>query len=93
LARLSKSLARDLVKKKYEAAIKPLKKAPKDMDTWVTAWEQAIEEAYERKLGIVADPEDWFDDFLQVITLVKPAWAEMYELLNWEKIITGTVTY
>jgi hypothetical protein len=39
LARLSKSLARDLVKKKYEATIKLLKKAPKDIDTWVIAWE------------------------------------------------------
>jgi hypothetical protein len=39
LAGLSKLLVRDLVKKKYEAAIKLLKKAPKDIDTWVTAWE------------------------------------------------------
>jgi hypothetical protein len=38
LAGLSKSLAKDLVKK-YEAIIKLLKKAPKDMDTWVIAWE------------------------------------------------------
>jgi len=81
------------VKTRYRAAIEPLKNPPKDIETWVTAWEQAIRQAHEKKLGMVTDPEDWFDDFLDALRPVKPRWVESYELLNREKVIAKSVTY
>jgi hypothetical protein len=92
-AGLDKSQARELVKKKYQAATKPLKKQPKDFDAWTTAWEQAIELAQRKELSLVAHPEDWLDDFLNALAPIKQGWVNSFELLNRRKVIAKELTY
>jgi hypothetical protein len=50
LAGLDESLARSLVQSKYLAAVKPLKKLPKNLDPWITDWEKAMEQAQRKEL-------------------------------------------
>jgi hypothetical protein len=38
-AGLNKLLARDMVQRKYQAAVKPLKRQPEDLEAWIMAWE------------------------------------------------------
>ena len=74
-------------------ATKPSKKQPKDLDTWITAWEQAIELAQRKELSLVAHPEDWLDDFLNALAPIRQGWVNSFELLNQRKVIAKELTY
>jgi hypothetical protein len=92
-AGLNELLARDQVQQKYQAAVKPLKRYPKDLKAWITAWEQAIELAHKKELPAVARPEDWLRDFLNALMLIKAMWVESFRMLNCRNIIAGILTY
>jgi hypothetical protein len=92
-AGLDESLARDMVQRKYQAAVKPLKRQPEDLEAWITAWEQAIESARKKELPAVARPEDWLREFLNALAPIKATWVESFRMLNRRNVIAGILTY
>ena len=66
---LDKKIARD----KYQQAVTPLKKPPKDWNTWLDTWEEAISTGLQKDLFEAKDSSVWCDDFLGAIKLVLPS--------------------
>ena len=92
-AGLKGSLARDLVKRTYEAAVKPLRKEPKDFETWITTWERAVDKAQEKGIPAVANPEDWLRDFLKALQPVRPNWVESFYMLHGDNVTEGSLSF
>lgn len=85
-AALKESLVRDLAKRTYEAAVKPLKKEPKDYEVWITTWERALDKAIEKEIPAVTNPEDWLRDFLKALQPIRPNWVESFYMLHGDSV-------
>jgi hypothetical protein len=83
---------RKQLKDKYREAVKPLKDG-KDLEKWITNWEQVISLAFERKLPIVANPADWFDDFLDAVRPLATTWVDSYEIAKKAEVLHNGQTY
>ena len=60
------------IRNMYRRAIKPLSKAPKDFELWITTWEQIIAKGSERNLLFANTVDEWFRDFLKAVDHVHP---------------------
>jgi hypothetical protein len=83
---------RKQLKDSYKEAVKPLKNS-KDIEKWITNWEQVISLAFEKKLPMVASPADWFDDFLDAVRPFATTWVDSYEIAKKAKVLHNEHTY
>src|SRR6266487_5908447 len=81
------------IKDNYKRSIKPLSKIPKDLELWITNWEQAIAKGLERNLPFATSVDDWFDDFLTAVRLIHPMWVSAYELNKSNEVKDGSLSY
>ena len=44
-----------------------MNKAPKDMLTWLSTWEEAISLVQEKKVPEAIHSNEWFEDFVAVV--------------------------
>ncbi|KAK4151022.1 hypothetical protein C8A00DRAFT_17532 [Chaetomidium leptoderma] len=91
---ISDAALRDMAKDRYQAAIKPLARPPKDMSAWVTEWEERLAEAKKNGVGRVQHATDWFEDFDRAIRGFSPAyrtWAQTFAATNTEAIDNDTL--
>lgn len=71
---------------RYQRAIKPLSKLPKNFDDWLAEWENAIAEGQELKIGDIQTAQYWAPDLTKALRNVLPMWATSFDLIN-KKVI------
>ena len=55
-ASIGKGLDKKNTRDKYQQAVTPLKKPPKDWNTWLDAWEEAVSTGLQKNLAEAKDP-------------------------------------
>jgi hypothetical protein len=68
------------IRAQYKQVIKPLSKPPKDLETWITNWEQIMAKEIDRNIPFATQPVEWFNDFLAAVAPVNPVWVRAYRL-------------
>ncbi|KAF7136939.1 hypothetical protein CNMCM5793_006643 [Aspergillus hiratsukae] len=81
------------IKDAYRRSVKPLSKVPKDVEFWITNWEQTMAKGLERDLSFATNIDDWFEDFLTAVNLIIPSWTEAYRLTKSSQVEEGTLSY
>jgi hypothetical protein len=81
------------IKALYRQAVKPLSKAPKDFEAWITNWEQVMAKGINRDIPFAKDVDEWFDDFLNAVISVKLSWVEAYRLTKAAEVEDSTLSY
>ncbi|RHZ51562.1 uncharacterized protein CDV56_106148 [Aspergillus thermomutatus] len=81
------------IKDAYRRSVKPLSKIPKDVELWITNWEQTMAKGLERDLSFATNIDDWFEDFLTAVNLIIPSWTEAYRLTKSIQVEEGTLSY
>jgi hypothetical protein len=79
-------------RRKYQAAIAPLTKMPKDFAGWITTWEMATNHALVMKTGGVEDPNIWFDDLTKAIQPILGGWVTIYAGIYKDKLEDKSLT-
>lgn len=84
----------DLAKSKYQSAIKPLARQPRDITTWLAEWEEAINQAMAASIPNTQHSRDWWTDFEQAINKVGfEAWCRVYRVNNKDDIRNNKLTF
>ena len=63
-------------------AVEVLQKPPKDWNTWLSTWEEAMSEGIEKGLLETSRVNAWFDAFIKAVQIVVPEWATAYEMMK-----------
>ena len=71
-ASAGKSSDERTIREKYKKAVEILRKPPKDWNTWLSAWEEAMSEGKEKDLPEATKTNIWFDDFIKAVQHVAP---------------------
>jgi len=66
---------------------------PKDIDSWLSKWEQAMAKGLERQLYFATNVEVWFENFLTAVYPIKPSWTESYRMNKTTEVNNGTLSY
>src|SRR5215471_10250927 len=77
----------------YKHAIKPLSKMPKDIDFWITNWEQTMAEGLDQSLYYADNVSIWFEDFLAAVKLIDSVWMNAYQIDMSKEVESGTLSY
>ena len=77
---------------RYRAAVRPMTRAPKDFDAWVSEWGIIMSEFQQVKPTFYDDAPTWFDDFFAAIRGVRPSWEHNLYGICHEKLEQGTLT-
>jgi hypothetical protein len=81
------------VRQRYKAAVKPLAKPPRDWNSWIINWEEAMSLGNQIGVADTNDSSYWFDDFIDAVKQAIPHWATSYQLLKQAEADRGTLTY
>lgn len=77
----------------YKRATAPLKRAPKNWETWISNWEEALTQAQEKDVAETNDPAVWFNDFINAVRPVVPDWAVAYKHSNKKEYVKEGASY
>jgi len=80
------------IKDEYDQHLRSLKPSTRDLEAWVTKWEELLLEAERISMVIADDILDWSTRFLDAIRPLDDAWTTAYEITIEEKIEDGTLT-
>jgi hypothetical protein len=69
-------------REKYQLAIKPLSKLPKDFGSWLTRWETAIAEGQDLNIAETQTAQYWAPDLTKALRSVLSIWASSFDLIN-----------
>lgn len=84
----------DLAKTKYQLAIKPLVRQPRDITIWLAEWEEAINQAIAAGIPNVQHSRDWWTDFEQAVNKAGfDAWCRVYRVNNKDDIRNNKLTF
>ena len=64
----------------YRKAVTRLTKMPKDMEVWISTWEQIMAKGQRRNVAFANDIDGWFQDFLAAVGPLFPSWTTEIEL-------------
>jgi len=81
------------VRSLYKTAIKPLNKPPRDWNSWINAWEEAMSLGQQKKVPDTTDPTIWFEEFIEAVNPAVSQWATAYKLQKEDEADKGTLTY
>ena len=80
-------------RERYKMAIKSLNKQPKDILAWLSAWEQAISLAKEKKVSEAQHSSEWFEDFAVVVKPWMDYWVTSYRMMKKKEIEAGNLSF
>jgi hypothetical protein len=80
------------IKDEYNQHLSSLKPSTRDLEAWVTKWEELLLEAERKSMMVAGDVLDWSTRFLDAIRPLDVAWTTAYEITIEEKIEDGTLT-
>ncbi|KAL3704530.1 hypothetical protein TMatcc_008201 [Talaromyces marneffei ATCC 18224] len=80
------------IKDEYDQHLRSLKPSTRDLEAWITKWEELLLEAERKSMVIADDVLDWSTRFLDAIRPLDDAWTTAYEITIEEKIEDGTLT-
>jgi hypothetical protein len=78
---------------RYQRAIKPLSKLPKNFDDWLTEWETAMAEGQELKITDTQSAQYWVPDLTKALRYVLPMWASSFEIHNTDNLADDKLDY
>ena len=78
---------------RYREAVKPLAKAPKNWNAWILQWETAMANAQGKKLAVVAEAAEWFDDLAAALKTTMPDWVNAFLISHKQKIDDNELSY
>jgi hypothetical protein len=78
---------------KYQQAIKPLSKLPRNFDQWLTEWETAVAEGQELQLPDTQRATFWARDLAKALLNAMPFWANNFISINEEKIESNELDF
>jgi len=81
------------VRERYQRAVKPLTKAPRNFEAWVTEWESAVAEAKSVGVGETREAISWAPDLAKALGNIKPVWTENFTTNNRLAIESNTISY
>ena len=77
----------------YKKAVLVLKQPPKDLEAWVSNWEQTMSDAQSKKVPDAMSPGSWFNDFLNAVTPIMDSWTTSYRLVKEQAVTANTMTF
>uniref|UniRef100_A0A093VK87 Retrovirus-related Pol polyprotein from transposon TNT 1-94 n=1 Tax=Talaromyces marneffei PM1 TaxID=1077442 RepID=A0A093VK87_TALMA len=80
------------IKDEYDQHLRSLKPSTRDLEAWVTKWEELLLEAERKSMVVADDVLDWSTRFLDAIRPLDDTWTTAYEITIEEKIEDGTLT-
>lgn len=81
------------IRTRYQAAIKPLSKAPRKFNEWLHEWESAMAEGQELGLGDTTNAVFWAPDLARALQQVLSIWATNFVSNNKDKIQDNHLNY
>lgn len=83
----------EVVREKYRAAVQPLTKPPKDINNWISVWEETMTLAEKTGIPETAKAGYWFRDFIKALSQIYDNWATPYAVQKRPEAKNGTLEY
>ncbi len=80
-AGMDESEAKEIARKEYRAALKPLIR-PRDWTSWLETWQKAMTRAENRGIIEATTPDAFVPEFLQAVQPVAENWASTYKQIT-----------
>lgn len=78
---------------KYQAAIKPLLKMPRNFNDWLTTWTTAMAEGLRTNCPETKDADIWARDLIKALQVALPSWANTFLGNNRTKIADNSLNF
>ncbi|EED22718.1 hypothetical protein TSTA_062060 [Talaromyces stipitatus ATCC 10500] len=81
------------IRSEYNKLMGSFKPGHKDLNGWITKWEETMIKGQKKSMAFALDTEEWSSRFLEVIRPLDEAWATAFELTVETKLDEGTLTF
>lgn len=80
------------IREEYNQHMRILKPSTKDLDGWLSQWEQLMINGQRKSMTFALDKEDWSSRFLEAIRPLDNAWVTSLEHIIEKQLDDGTLT-
>lgn len=79
--------------RRYQKAVAVIYKPPRNLETWLQEWVNAMGEAKAEELPIVSTAWGWSSDFFQALQIILPTWVTVNKRIYEQQIQDDTLTF